>query len=1275
MADGKKTSIKLEELRDKAKELIQDQGVAGSDHPAALLDLIEELRAHQLELESQNEEFNRARTETSNSSREHEALYELAPSGYITLSPEGMITHCNATAAALLGAEPDHLQSLSLSSLVASDSLTNYLSAFKGAGQTNDKLTTELELARRDGKRAWVQANVQPDRDQEGAIEQWRLALTDITERKQIEQELQQHKEERAEQKALYRSLVEDHPHFVELFLPDTTIIFANKALAESIGYTPEKLQGMKWIDFVPENEQQRILDALSSFSPKNPIQTNENSFFDWQGKQRWHIWTNRAFFNEQGELRYFQSTGAEITDRKQAEETIENERAYLSAVIDNIGEAIVICDAEGRIARFNETARRLHGLPEQPIPPEQWTRYYDLYHEDGATPLPKEEIPLFRALQGERVLNAEIVVAPIHSRPYCLVCNGQALTDETGKITGAVVAMHDITERKHMEHKLRRERDLSQRYLDTTQTMMLALNEEGRITMINRSGRELLGYAEEEILGCNWFATCLPHPEGMDSVYPVFQRLMAGDQTFEEYFENSVVCKDGTQRLIGWHNACLSGDDGRIVGILCSGEDITEQRQAEEALLESEQRFRQWFESSPISLWEQDFSAVKKRIDEIKTQGVGDLDTYFRQQPELIWELAGLVRVLDVNQASLDLYRATSKEDFFGGITKIFSKESIEGFLQVLKVITAGEQKFITEKEHVTLNGDPIKVQLYWTVAKGHEETFSRILVSIVDITKRNEAKKRLEAAHNKLDTLVQLNADGLMVLNQEGNIVFINPAATELLGRDQEELLGEQFGHPLIAGSNTEIELLSNSGETHVVELRGRQTEWSGQTGLLVSFRDITERKRAEERIYHLAYYDELTGLPNRRLFYDQLKQVAAQSEHFDQGGAMYRVDITRLRDVNDTLGQQAGDDLIREIATRISDGVFEGDTVARLSGGEFLVLAQGRTSADRACDLGQRILERIGWNLELSGRLVYPNVTMGFTLFPQKATDPDTLIKQADLALSEAKKGGHNIREFAWQEDWVSKQFHLEHDLKQALANEEFFLCYQTQVDLRSGRIVGLEALLRWEHPQRGVVSPGEFIPVLENTGMIASADAWVIHGVCKQLGSWQEEGIHAKTSVNLSAQELNNEATLDVVRAALEENGARAESLEVEITETSLMENVGQASKILQTLSAWGVRIALDDFGKGYSSLSYLENLPLNIIKIDKQFIDGLPENKDSVTLVQTIIAMAHNLGKEVLAEGVEHEEQWQKLIELGCDYGQGFLWSRPQRVENLPSMES
>ncbi|MFO8031634.1 MAG: PAS domain S-box protein, partial [Desulfohalobiaceae bacterium] len=661
-------------------------------------------------------------------------------------------------------------------------------------------LANHTVLIAKDGSEYQIADSASPIRSDEGSITGVVLVFRDVTEQYRQEELLRK-------QRRRLANVIEGTDAGIWERNIQTLEFFFDVFWLQHLGYDPDEFSEMdlySWRELLhPEDLEKSDRLIAEHLSGRLDAYECEIRVRRREGSWAWVLDRGKVMeLTSDGEPLLLSGTVQDITARKQAKEAIENERAYLSAVIDNIGEAIVICDAEGRIARFNETARRLHGLPEEPIPADQWAEHFDLYQVDGITPLPIEDIPLFRALQGERVQNAEIVVAPKHSRPYYLICSGQALTDETGQITGAVVAMHDITERKRMEERLRRERDLSQRYLDTTQTMMVAMDEEGRISMINRSGRELLGYAEEEILGCNWFETCLPHPEGMDSVYPVFQTIMDGDLASVEYFENSVVCKDGTQRLMGWHNAFLEDDAGRVVGILGSGEDITERRQAEEALRESEQRFKQWFESSPISLWEQDFSAVKKRIDEIKAQNVGDLDSYFRQRLELVWELAGMVRVLDINQASLKLYRAKSKEEFFDGITKVFSRESLEGFLQVLQVIAAGEKTFVTEKEHVILHGDPLKIQLYWTVAKGHEETYSRILVSIVDITQRKRAEEALRQSESYYRTIFETSGSAMLIIEEDTTISLASSNFEELSGYSKHEIEGKkswtEFVHP---------------------------------------------------------------------------------------------------------------------------------------------------------------------------------------------------------------------------------------------------------------------------------------------------------------------------------------------------------------------------------------------------------------------------------------------------------------------------------------------
>jgi len=572
----------------------------------------------------------------------------------------------------------------------------------------------------------------------------------------------------------------------------------------------------------------------------------------------------------------------------------------------------------------------------------------------------------------------------------------------------------------------------------------------------------------------------------------------------------------------------------------------------------------------------------------------------------------------------------------------------------------------------------------------RDEQENIIGAIEILTDISQCKEAEEAFKKSEMKYRHLFEQSALGIMLNDSEYTIWDVNPMALEILGYTREEMIGVNAAdliHPedlrqssmaenmrrLAIGEKLQVErrFLKKDGDYIPVEISFRRLMGGSEPAdHLVMFHDIVQRKEAEERIYQLAYSDGLTGLPNRWLFHERLKQAIEQYDSSKLKTVVLLVDINRLRSVNDTLGQQAGDELIKEVCDRLLYSVGEDDTVARMAGDEFMILAHGIQSTEKAHELSQRILDRINQPLDLHGSLIYPNASIGFTLVPDVPPSPDTLIKQADIAVSGAKKKGGKIQGFMEQDDSVSREFYLERDLKSALRNEEFLVFCQPKIDLRTGRILGVEALLRWNHPERGLVPPNEFIPVLERTGMIAAVDQWVIRRVCEQLVTWQEQGLYLSCSANLSAQELNNENIVYVIKEALEKTGLDGRYLEVELTETEIMGNVEQASEILRTLSGWGLRIALDDFGKGYSCLSYLHQLDISVIKIDKQFVDGLPEDRGAVTLVQTIIAMAHNLGKKVLAEGVESEDQARTLRDLGCDYGQGFLWGRPQPPEYL-----
>jgi len=828
-----------------------------------------------------------------------------------------------------------------------------------------------------------------------------------------------------------------------------------------------------------------------------------------------------------------------------------------------------------------------------------------------------------------------------------------------------AHVVLNLQASRKELERK---ETDL-RATLHSIGDAVIATDTSGRIQRMNERSESLTGWSLDEAQG-------LPLERVFRIVNSFSRKAVANpvrkviEQGVIQGLANHTVliAKDGSEHQIADSASPIRSDKGSITGVVLVFRDVTEQYRQEELLRKQGRRLANVVEGTDAGIWELNIQTCDLFFDATWLRHLGYDPDAFSEMDRNTWR-------------------------------ELFHPQDLEK-----------SDRLIAEHLSGHLDAYECEIRLRrrdgswaWALDRGKvtERTCDgeAVLVSgtVRDITKRKHSEEALRESRRQLSTLMA-NLPGMAYrcLNDSyWTMLFVSDGCLELTGYSARDLIENRtvsyadlvrpeerdrvwnkVQQGLEQNGNFEVEykIITAGGEEKHVWEQGTGVYQNERLAFLEGFiNDITERKQAENRIYYLAYYDELTALPNRRLFHDRLKQVAARNETGDDGSGVFLVDITRLREVNNTLGPRAGDELIKTVAQHLRDTVFEEDTVARVSGGEFMILARGRSTDDQARDLGAQILERIGQRLELSGRLLYPEVNIGFTLFPHKGTDPETLIKQANMALSVAKKSAHSIQEFAWQEEWLSRQFHLEHDLKQALTHEEFFLCYQPQIDLRNGRVVGLEALLRWQHPERGVVSPAEFIPVLERTGMIASTDEWVVHRVCEQLKSWQERGVLVKIAVNISAQEFNNDAIIGVVRSALEGKGLLAANLEVEITETDLMENMEKASRILQTFSSWGVGVALDDFGKGYSCMSYLQKLAINTIKIDKEFVSGLPENEDSAILVQTIIAMAHNMGKKVLAEGVEREEQRQKLCDLGCDYGQGFLWDRPQPAERIVLM--
>ena len=516
----------------------------------------------------------------------------------------------------------------------------------------------------------------------------------------------------------------------------------------------------------------------------------------------------------------------------------------------------------------------------------------------------------------------------------------------------------------------------------------------------------------------------------------------------------------------------------------------------------------------------------------------------------------------------------------------------------------------------------------------------------------------------------------------------------AVEALERTEFDVVLLDLSLPDSSGMETVERVRTASSRTPVVVLSGQDDEWTalqalrgGAEDYLVkgrgdgdlvgrAIRYAIQRKKAEERLAYLAQYDPLTGLANRALFQDRLQQAVARAERSEGQLALLFVDLDRFKAVNDTLGHACGDVLLREVAGRMEARVRKSDTVARLGGDEFAVILEGISEAEDAARVAQDMQRRFSEPVLLGGYEVPAPASIGIAMWP--ASGGDGLLKDADAAMYRAKRQGGNRHQFYTEEMNVqaTARLTLERDLRRALQDEQFVLYYQPQVDLSTGRVIGAEALLRWRHRDRGLVSPGEFIPILEESRLINPVGRWVLGAACRQGRSWREEGMPSlRISVNLSARQFGRRDLADDIAGALAEGGMEQENLELEITESLLMEDPETALGTLERLRTelGGVGISIDDFGTGYSSLYRLKALPVQRIKIDRSFIQGIPDDPGDEAIASAVIRLAHDLGLGVVAEGVETAEQLEFLRDRGCDEAQGFLFGKAVPADEFAAL--
>ncbi|MEZ4600244.1 MAG: EAL domain-containing protein [Syntrophotaleaceae bacterium] len=555
-------------------------------------------------------------------------------------------------------------------------------------------------------------------------------------------------------------------------------------------------------------------------------------------------------------------------------------------------------------------------------------------------------------------------------------------------------------------------------------------------------------------------------------------------------------------------------------------------------------------------------------------------------------------------------------------------------------------------------------------------------------EITAMRKAQQELHLAKMANDS--SINPIGMADL--QGRLTYVNQACLDLWGfSTREEILGKELfqfvRNPLNALAVIE-ELRSKGGwrgilagrkkdgtlfdvEAHAYLTRNPEGE---PVCLTAYFADVTEKKRTEQQISRLAYYDALTGLPNRILLADQLEQAIGHARRSQESLAVLLLDLDNFKQVNDSLGHAKGDAVIQAVAARLNSRVRRGDTFSRWAGDEFVFILANTRMEEDAATFAKLILEQLTeQSFKLNERQFFVTGSIGIAMYPRDGQDVDTLLQHADTAMYEAKRTGGNSHHFFSENlhQKIIERHTLEGSLRQALREDQFSLVYQPQVDLECGRIVGMEALVRWQHPDKGVISPAQFIPIAEETGMIRPLGNWILRTACSHASQWQQLGNGpCRVAVNISACQFQQPDLVDQIEEVLQETGLDPQLLELELTESVFMENLDQAIEVLVDLKARGIKIAIDDFGTGYSSLSYLKNFPIDRLKIAQVFVRDVMADPNDRAIVEATIAMAKSLRLQIIAEGVESREQMEFLRSLDCREMQGYYFARPMDVQQI-----
>ncbi|WP_414154262.1 EAL domain-containing protein [Pseudomonas sp. BNK-43-a] len=843
------------------------------------------------------------------------------------------------------------------------------------------------------------------------------------------------------------------------------------------------------------------------------------------------------------------------------------------------------------------------------------------------------------------------------------------------------ILSISDITSRKQVELSLLERESFWSDVVRTVPDQLYVQDVHNRrMIFSNRHLGQTLGYDRSELAQMgDHFWELLLHPEDAEHYRSLRQQQRDSGHSQSLHCQLRFRHRDGGWRCYDIREQVLARDgEGQVTRIIGVGKDVTVQIEASQSLRDSEQRYRMLAESISDVIFSTDNQLQLNYISPSVQTVLGySVDYIFDNGwPSIIAnpsQLSGMQTLMERVSKALD------------------DREQLRQLRSQLPT-----QMFLFDC--LRADGRKIPIELRLVLVWDDHERFEGVLGVARDISQQRRAEKDLRMAA----TVFEHSTSAILITDPAGYIVQVNEAFSRVSGYAPDEVLDQRPNMLTVEGQQDAhlgyvLKQLNQRGTWEgEVWLKRRSGEhypaWVGITAVLDDerdlasyvcfFTDISERKASEQRIHRLAYYDALTHLPNRTLFQDRLHTALQQAERHKSWVVLMFLDLDRFKPINDSLGHAAGDRMLKDMAERLLACVDEDDTVARMGGDEFTLLLQSRTSREmalnRAIHVAENILASLVRPFVLESREFFVTASIGIALSPQDGNELSQLMKNADTAMYHAKERGKNNFQF-YQADMNAsalERLELESDLRHALEQNEFILYYQPQFSGDGKRLTGAEALLRWRHPRRGLVPPGDFIPVIEELGLVVDVGDWVLREASRQLKAWHKAKVRVpKVSVNISARQFSDGQLGKRIATILEETGLPPACLELELTESILMREVNEAMQILDSLKNLGLSIAVDDFGTGYSSLNYLKQFPIDVLKIDRTFVDGLPEGEQDAQIARAIIAMAHSLNLAVIAEGVETHEQLEFLREHGCDEVQGYLFGRPMPANQFEAQFS